>query len=91
MQFSDDGAQVVSGSDDNTVRMWDVASGTQMHLFSGGIFALVEGPSDLQKIVTDALTTRVPSGEKHTNIRHVLTAYEDMLLIHRGTSPIPPP
>jgi WD40 repeat protein len=70
VQFSDDGAQVVSSGADNTVRMWDVASGTQTHQFFGGMFALVEGPSDLLE---------------HTKIHHVLTAERDLLLIYAVT------
>jgi len=43
--FSHDGAQVVSASDDNTVRVWDVASGRQVRQLAGNQFALVEGLS----------------------------------------------
>ena len=41
--FSHDDAQVVSGSYDNTVRWWDVASGRQVRQLAGDNFALVEG------------------------------------------------
>jgi len=43
--FSHDGAQVVSGGDDDTVRFWDVASGRQVRQLAGDNFALVEGLS----------------------------------------------
>ena len=66
VEFSDDGAQVVSGSiDDLTIRVWDVASGTQILQLPGDVFALVEGLS----------------GE-HTRIRHVLTALDNTLRIY---------
>ena len=47
VEFSHDGAQVVSvsGSDDNSVRVWDVASGRQVRQLAGDQFALVEGLS----------------------------------------------
>jgi len=41
--FTGDGAQVVSGSRDNTVRWWDIASGRQVRQLAGDEFALVEG------------------------------------------------
>jgi len=43
--FSGDGAQVVSASRDDTVRIFDVASGRQVRQLAGDRFALVEGPS----------------------------------------------
>lgn len=33
--FSPDGGQVVSGSWDKTVRVWDVRNGTELHRFEG--------------------------------------------------------
>ncbi len=33
--FSPDGSQFVSGSDDQTMRLWDVASGEELRLFNG--------------------------------------------------------
>ena len=45
VEFSHDGAQVVSGSDDDSVRLWDVASGRQVRQIAGEMFALVEGLS----------------------------------------------
>jgi hypothetical protein len=43
VEFSHDGAQVVSASADNSVRVWDVASGRQVRQLAGKDFALVEG------------------------------------------------
>ena len=43
--FSHDGAQVVSASEDHTVRFWDVVSRRQVRQFAGGRFALVQGLS----------------------------------------------
>ena len=40
--FSRDGAQVVSCSEDDTVRWWDVASGRQVRQLAGDRFALVK-------------------------------------------------
>ena len=45
VEFSDDGGHVISGSQDNTVRVWDVASGRQVQELAGNMFALVEGLS----------------------------------------------
>ena len=35
VSFSGDGKQVVSGSEDNTVRVWDVESGAELRKFEG--------------------------------------------------------
>jgi WD40 repeat protein len=35
VSFSPDGTQIVSASDDNTVRIWDVATGTQLRVLEG--------------------------------------------------------
>ena len=43
--FSGDGAQVVSASNDGTVRFFDVASSRQVRQLVGGMFAVVEGLS----------------------------------------------
>ena len=68
IQFSDDGLQVISGSDDGMVRFWDVASGHQVRQVSGREFAFVEGNN----------------ASKHQAGRHILTASDDMLLIYEG-------
>ena len=43
VQFSDDGAQVISGGR-TVVRFWDIASGTQVRQIACGNFVCVEGP-----------------------------------------------
>jgi hypothetical protein len=66
VDFSDDGAQVLSSScRDRTVLVWDVASGRRVRQLEGDRFALVEGLSDV-----------------HKRGRHVLTASGDTLLIY---------
>ena len=44
--FSDDGAQVISSSEDGTVRVWDVDTSRTVSELTGTVFALVDGPSD---------------------------------------------
>ena len=43
--FTDDGAQVVSASYDDTVRFFEVASGRQVRQLVGDMFAVVQGLS----------------------------------------------
>ena len=57
VSFSHDGAQVVSGSDDDTVRFFDVASGRQVRQFAGDNFAFVEGLSGEHKKDRHVITT----------------------------------
>ena len=64
VEFSHDGAQVVSSSWDDTVRVWDVASGRQVRQFTGNDFALVEDLSgehttDRHIITTSGKTLRI--------------------------------
>ena len=46
VEFSHDGAQVIGAGHDDTVLVWDVASGRQICQLAGDTFALVEGLSD---------------------------------------------
>ena len=55
--FTDDGAQVVTASQDHSVRLWDVASGRQVRQFASGRFALVEGLSGEHKRDRHVITT----------------------------------
>ena len=56
VQFSDDGTQVISGSTDDTVRFWDVASGDELRQVEGKQFAFVEGASDKHNSRNHVLT-----------------------------------
>jgi len=49
VEFSDDGAQLISASADMSVRVWDIASGRQMRQFEGHTFAMVGGRCDERK------------------------------------------
>ena len=68
VEFCDDGTKVVSGSDDTSVRIWDVASSNQVSQLVGFRFALAGGG---------------PSGEQKSD-RLVLTANGDSLLLWEG-------
>jgi len=57
VDFSQDGAQVVSGSTDNTVRFFEVASGRQVRQLAGTTIALLEGLSGEYKRDRHVLTT----------------------------------
>jgi hypothetical protein len=57
VEFSDDGTQVIS-SDEDTVLVWDVASGRRVRQLEGSRFALVEGLSDEHKRGRHILTAR---------------------------------
>ena len=66
--FSADGARIVSGSGDNTVRVWDAATGQPVHVLeghTGGVWSvafsadgarIVSGSVDGARIVWDAAT-----------------------------------
>jgi WD40 repeat protein len=54
--FSDDGAQVISASRDDTVLLWDVASGRRVRQLEGDQFSLVAGLSDEHKRGRHVLT-----------------------------------
>jgi WD40 repeat protein len=58
VEFSDDGTQVISAGDDQTVRFWELASGRQVRQLAGSEFALVEGLSDEHKRGRYILTAR---------------------------------
>ena len=90
--------QVISGSDDYTVRVWDVASGTQVPFFF--FFTLVTGPrrsvslklSDTE-VYEPQIQVRQLAGSKfalvegfpgeHRRHRHVLTADINTLRIYK--------
>jgi hypothetical protein len=58
VEFSDDGAQVISCSKDQTVLVWDVASRRRVHQLRGWRFAVVEGLSDEHQRGRHFLTAR---------------------------------
>ena len=57
VEFSDDGAQVFSASIDDSVLVWDVASGRRVRQLAGDRFALVGGLADEHKRGRHVLTT----------------------------------
>ena len=56
VEFTDDGAQVISCSDDDTVCVWDIASGRRVRKLAGNMFAFVEGPPQEHKRGRHVLT-----------------------------------
>ena len=54
---SDHGAQVISGSEDDAMRFWDVALGRQVRQLAGCFFDFVEGPSGGHKKDQHVITT----------------------------------
>jgi len=61
--FSGDGAQVVSASNDGTVRFFDVASGRQVRQLAGDEFTLVKGLSGERKRDRHVITVSGDSGD----------------------------
>ena len=72
--FSGDGAQVVSASSDDTVRVWDVASGRQVRQLAGDDFSFVEGLSGEHTTDRHIITTSNHSDD--TTLGGTLRIYE---------------
>ncbi len=75
--FSPDGARIVSGSDDQTVRVWDAASGKELLVLRGH-----EGPVLAAGFSPDG--ARIVSGSKDKTVRVWDAASGKELLVLRG-------
>ena len=80
--FSPDGAQVVSGSNDKTVRLWDAATGTALQT--------LEGHTDwVRSVAFSANGAQVVSGSDDNTVRLWDTATGTVLQILEGhTNPV---
>ena len=62
VSFSPDGTKIVSGSDDNSIRIWDTTSSTQIHQ--------LDGHSDyLYSVSLSPDGTKIVSGSRDSSIR----------------------
>ncbi len=75
--FSPDGARIVSGSDDNTVRVWDAASGKELLVLRGH-----EEPVNAAGFSPDG--ARIVSGSEDNTVRVWDAASGKELLVLRG-------
>ena len=67
--FSTDGTQIVSGSEDGTVKVWDAHTGADILSHKGHLAAVtsVAITVDGKRIVTRALFSMRPSGRWHSH------------------------
>ena len=75
--FSPDGARIVSGSDDNTVRVWDAASGAELLVLRGH-----ESPIDAAAFSPDGARILSESGDGTVRVWDAASGAE--LLVLRG-------
>ena len=71
---------MVSGGEDNSVRVWDIASGTQLRQLAGEMFALMECPSEGH---ISPAPVECPSDSSFRTYLYVLTADDDTLRIYK--------
>jgi WD40 repeat protein len=78
VSFSSDGLRIVSGSNDNTVRIWDAASGTVQHTMEGHTSTVtsVAFSSDGLRIVSGSYDETVRIWDSNTGAtQHVIEGY----------------
>jgi len=75
VEFSGDGAQVISGSDDGTVLLWDAASGRRVRQLVGDRIPLMRRSQGRRFASVEGLSDERKRG------RHILTACIETLLI----------
>ena len=71
--FSPDGTKIVSGSDDQTVRVWDAESGSMIL----GLGPLLRHPSSVTSVAFSANGTKILS-HSYRGVRHVWDAYSGL-------------
>src|SRR5258707_540179 len=60
--FSRDGMRIVSGSDDNTMRVWDASTGAELNVFKGHT-------NSVKSVAISRDGNRVVSGSSHNTVR----------------------
>ena len=89
--FSSDGTSLVSGSDDETVKLWDVQTGGVVRTFSGhgGLVWSVSISADHTTIVSGSTDERIYLGDIQTGEHHCITEQESSVK-HVHFSPTDP-
>ena len=81
MAVSPDGRHIVSGSDDNTVAVWDLESGTQIHRLTGhqiAVWSVAVSP-DGRRIVTGSEDNTVAIWDLDSGQRLATLALDGMI------------